>query len=57
MVEDLGTHETQHCTVFTVCSAWGTKPLKKKNLHPTYLKCDLSNKSITMYQQHSLPNK
>jgi len=19
-------HETQHCTVLTVCSAWGTKP-------------------------------
>jgi hypothetical protein len=31
MVEKyLGNHETQHCTVFTVCSAWGTKPLKKK---------------------------
>jgi len=22
----LGMHETQHCTVLTVCSAWGTKP-------------------------------
>ena len=44
--------------LYSLYALHGEPNLKKRPyLHPMLRKCDLANKSITMYQQRSLPNK